>query len=210
MVAYTPDLCLPYYTGGDPPCLNTGTVCDPSNVWCDLANLVEGYLDGIDDIVGRTSASVPIAQVSYVPATAVTVSGAIPFNVVDMDTDNMVDLPVTAGIVPNRNGLYQIDAEVQYASATDNAVVQAYLTAGNANPFPILTINTGVSGIIGILVTRGASTSPNTTAPLIRASMLWQFDDTTPQPRVISVYSAFTGSALLSATLTAYWHSDVS
>ena len=209
MVAYTPDLCLPYYTGGDSPCLNTGTVCDPSNVWCDLANLTEGYLDDLDAIVARTSTAKPIAQITYSPATAVILSGVIPFNVVDIDTDNMVDLPVTTGIVPNRNGIYQIDAEVQYASAADNATVEAYLLAGNANPFPTLTINTGVTGIIGILVTRGSTTSPNATAPLIRASMLWQFDDTAPQPRVITVYSAFTGSVLQSATLTAYWHSDV-
>lgn len=209
MVAYTPDLCLPYYTGGDSPCLNTGTVCEPSSVWCDLVNLVEGYLDDLDDVVARTATAKPIAQVSYVPATAVTVSGVVPFNIVDLDTDNMVDLPVFSGITPNRNGLYQIDAEMQYASAADNAVVQGYILAGNANPFPSLTATTTINGIIAVLITRGASTAPNTTAPLIRASMLWQFDDTTPQPRSISLYSAFTGSVLTSATLTAYWHSDV-
>lgn len=209
MVTYTPDLCLPFYDGGDSPCLNTGTVCDPSNVWCDLANLVEGYLDGIDEIVARTSTAKPIAQISYNPTTPILVSGVIPFDTVDIDTDNMVDLPVTVGIVPNHNGLYQIDAEVQYASAADNATVDSYLLAGNANPFPILTSSTGVTGIIGILVTRGSTTSPNATAPLIRTSMLWQFDDTAPQPRVITVYSNFTGSVLQSATLTAYWHSDV-
>lgn len=207
MVAYTPDLCLPYYEGTDSACLNTGTVCDPSNVWCDLAALVDGYLTGLDEIVARTVTAVPIAQVSYGPTTTRTLSGNIPFDIVDLDTDNMVDLPQVAGIVPSRNGIYQIDAEVQYASAADNTQVTAYLTVGNANPFPAIGVI--VPGTVAVLTTRGATTSPNTTAPLIRASTLWQFDDTNPQPRTIAVFSNFTGSVLTSATLTVSWHSDV-
>lgn len=207
MVAYTPDLCLPYYEGTDSPCLNTGTVCDPSNVWCDLAALVDGYLTDLDEIVARTVTAIPLAQVSYQPTVPVIVSGNIPFDVVDLDTDNMVDLPQVAGIVPSRNGIYQIDAEVQYASAVDNTQVTAYLTVGNANPFP--AIGVFFPGAVAVLTTRGASTAPNTTAPLIRASTLWQFDNTSPQPRTVAVYSNYTGATLTSATLTVSWHSDV-
>lgn len=207
MVAYTPQLCLPYYEGTDSPCLNTGTVCEPSNVWCDLVNLVEPLLDDLDVLVARTSTAVPLAQVSYSPPDpAVAITGAIPFNVVDMDTDGMVDLDVYQGIIPNRNGVYQIDMVIEYDTSVDDDLVEAYITIGNVD----------LSGFYGSIVTgaivQGNGRGDNNVAnwPTLRASVLWPFTDTGPTPRNITVNSQYAGSPVVSAILTVSWHSDVS
>lgn len=64
MVAYTSPDCLPYYECTDSPCLNTGTVCEPSNVFCDLTAIVEEILNSFDSTVGRTATGVPFAKVA--------------------------------------------------------------------------------------------------------------------------------------------------
>jgi len=207
MVAYTPELCLPYYEGTDSPCLHTGTVCDPSNVWCDLVNLVDPILTANDDLIARTSTAVPLAQVRYVaPSPTVAVLGPIPFNTVDLDTDDMVDLDLYAGIVPRRNGVYQIDAVALYESAANDALVTSYIIVDAVAQF--VGLSTLFPGAIGILHTRGATT-PNPIAPMIRSSVIWAFSDTAPSPRNITVNSQYNASPLVSAVLTVSWHSDV-
>jgi hypothetical protein len=205
MVAYTPDLCLPYYEGTDSPCLNTGTVCDPSNVWCDLVNLVEGFLDDIDDITARTTNVIPLAQVSYSPPDpAVTVLGEVPWNTVDLDTDDMVDLDFYQGIIPKRSGVYLIDTVLTYAALNTGVEVDAYLTVGNLD----LLVGTGITGTVGIAHTIASTTS--LVPMVVRTSALVQFTDSSPAPRTVTVNSQFTGSALTQAVLTVSWHSDVS
>lgn len=206
MVAYTPELCLPYYEGTDSPCLNTGTVCEPSDVWCDLVNIVDPILTSFDASIARTFTALPIAQISYSPPSpAVTVSGTIPFNVVDMDTDNMVDLDVIDGIIPNRNGVYQIDLVVTYVSALDDTLPTSYIVIDSVALFSTLP-----AGAVGTAVTRGDSTPSAIVPPTIRASALWNFNDTSPVPRIITANSTFTGSAMTSAILTVSWHSEAS
>lgn len=112
MVAHTSPDCLPYFEGTDSPCLNTGTVCDPSTVWCDFAELVEVKLTEFDSIVARTATSTPIAWVETLVPALWTVGDpdiAVPFDTVRMDTDSMVNLDATpSGFVINTPGLYQI------------------------------------------------------------------------------------------------------
>jgi hypothetical protein len=201
MVAYTPQLCLPYFEAGDSPCLNTGTVCDPSTVWCDLINLVEAQLDSADTVVNRTARAIPMASISYDPATPVVINGVIPFDIVNLDTDNMVDLSVTAGIVPVRNGVYGITARVMIAPVLTNDFPQIEIHIGNEQ-----APEQGGGLDIGPVraVTRGFNT-----AQWIFLSSAWEFNDLTPSPRTISLVSTYLSGSVLDAHLDVFWHSEI-
>ena len=113
MVAYTEPDCIPYFEGGDSVCLNTGTLCDPSTVWCDQAEVIEAKLDLFDSIVDRVVTSVPIAWVQTTTPFPyiIGVSGDLHmvFTTVRADTDNMVNLDVESdGFRVNTSGLYHI------------------------------------------------------------------------------------------------------
>lgn len=201
MVVHTQTFCLPAFEGSDSPCLNTGTVCEPSTIWCDFAAGVETQLTAFDSILGRTALALPIAFVSYQPNIAVAVSDAIPFDVVNIDTDQMVDLDVFSGIMPRRNGVYLIDAMVRYTTAANDARLQARIKIGNeVMPF----LGAGPDRV-ATAIARGAAAIDDVN---IRASVTWKFDDTTPTPRAISVINGFT-SPVSYASLSAYWHSEV-
>lgn len=124
MVAYTAPDCLPYLESGDSLCLNTGTVCDPSTVWCDFASAVEAKLVAFDDVVARTATSVPIAWVETLTPFTDTVNlinEPVPFDTVRIDTDSMVDLSVNpSGVKINTSGLYMIFG---YLLGTTNTTV---------------------------------------------------------------------------------------
>ncbi len=112
MVAYTDPDCIPYFEGGDSVCLNTGTACDPSTVWCDQAEIIEAKLDFFDSVVARTATSVPIAWVQTTTPFTYQIDSSPPelhmvFTTVRVDTDNMVNLDVEAdGFTINTPGLY--------------------------------------------------------------------------------------------------------
>lgn len=200
MVAYTADFCLPYFEGSDSPCLNTGTVCDPSTVWCDFANLVEAEMVSIDAILGRTATSVPIAMITYEPATpAVPADSVVPFDAVSIDTDQMVNLEIFPGISPNRNGIYLIDLVIRVTGATTEQTIEGWITIGT-EAIPVA----GTSLRVATAVALGFA--PNVTTD-IRASVAWKFDDTSPVPRTISATSN-SGEAIVYASLSAYWHSE--
>ena len=112
MVAYTDPDCIPYFEGGDSVCLNTGTPCDPSTVWCDQAEVIEAKLDFFDSVVARTATSVPLAWVETTTPFTFTNGIAelhVDFTTVRVDTDNMVNLDVESdGFLINTAGLYNI------------------------------------------------------------------------------------------------------
>lgn len=64
MVAYTTPDCLPYFQCSDSACLNTGTTCEHSTVFCDLVNLLDTRLTGFANIVARTNTAIPFAKVA--------------------------------------------------------------------------------------------------------------------------------------------------
>jgi len=201
MVAYTPDLCLPYFESTDSPCLNTGTVCDPSTVWCDLIALVEANLTAADSIIDRTAAAIPLASISYNPDTPVVINGVIPFDIVNMDTDNMVDLSVTAGIVPVRNGIYGMTARVMIAPVVTNDFPQMEIHIGNEQA-------PGQGGALDIGPVRAVTRGFNT-AQWVFLSSAWEFNDLTPSPRTISLVSTYTASPVFEAHLDVFWHSEL-
>ena len=155
MVAYTSPDCLPYFAGTDSPCLNTGTLCDPSTVWCDFAEIVEARLDEFDAVVARTADSVPIAWVETTEAERITVGGSefFPtFTTVKADTDDMVNLDEdSSGFVVNTAGLYVIFGYAIGVTTTvsGNMAINysATLSPPNAIPNTVNSLSVGRSAI---------------------------------------------------------------
>jgi hypothetical protein len=131
MVAYTSPDCLPYFEGTDSPCLNTGTVCDPSTVWCDLAALLDARFTAWDSVLSRTAGTIPLAQVKQ------TVPVTFPLSTVDhfpltwefvvQDTASMVDLALDPQLIFIRQPgiwVYHFEAVVSTASSSRNLSCQ--------------------------------------------------------------------------------------
>lgn len=109
MVAYSSTYCLPCLEGSDSPCVNTGTLCDPSTVWCDLVNIVEAQLNPIDDLISRTATAIPLASVTGTQPLDSGIPVNVVFDTVMFDTDNMVNLDANPTVVtPQRSGMYMV------------------------------------------------------------------------------------------------------
>ena len=110
MVQQTHPDCLPYFEGTDSPCVNTGTLCEPSTVWCDFAEGVEEALDEFDDVV-TVLENPPMAWIETLIGTTVVVDTIedqpVIFETVRVDTANMVNLDaLPSAIRIPRTGLY--------------------------------------------------------------------------------------------------------
>lgn len=97
MPGYTTPDCLPYFLCTDSPCLNTGTVCEPSTVFCDLTALLDTRLTAFDAVGGRTVSAVPFAKVARFASQTIdtnisTSSRFVEWDTVLLDNDDMVDL----------------------------------------------------------------------------------------------------------------------
>jgi hypothetical protein len=186
MVAYTSPDCLPYFTEDDPLCLNTGTTCDPSTLWCDFAAKVEERLDAMDEVVRRTAESTPIgwaetnvpvlfpnlfAATTYLPV----------FDEVRVDTDDMVSLDALPSVITvNTSGLYQI---VAYT-------VGVFDTAGGA---PQLIIDIALDPTVSIY---GLATPSSG-----RSHMATPIDDVTLAAQVTCVLPVQAGSRITCSIL---------
>lgn len=116
MVAYTQEFCLPYFEGTDSPCVDTGTDCAPSTVWCDMAAKIDAALVGFDGEIGRAVDSFPYAQVAvsdgFVFALGNTTGDAeiVFWDTVVGDSDGMVDITVDPTTVfLRRSGIWNIN-----------------------------------------------------------------------------------------------------
>lgn len=111
MVAYTSPDCLPYFECDDSPCLNTGTVCEPSTVWCDLVAILEDRMNTFDATIARTSTSFPFFKVALTTRTTLafsTVPVQITWDTVLADSDNLVNLDVNTQTAQlSRGGIWQ-------------------------------------------------------------------------------------------------------
>lgn len=205
MVAYTPDFCLPYLEGSDSPCLNTGTVCDPSSAWCDLIGLVESQLDVFDSIAARTGSAVPLAKIRFTPPVPIDPTlypQSIPFDIIDIDTDNMVNFDVQpAAIVPNRNGIYEVMLTITTETGGPATTRSAGIRIDNLSPPNNLT----GSGVASATQTTNAGGQYT-----FSTSTLWLFTDTAPLPRVIiGRRNLLLTAPIVTASLTALWHAEV-
>ena len=111
MVAYTSGDCLPYFEGTDSPCLDTGTVCEPSTVWCDLAELLDTRFTTWDSVLNRTVVTVPFAQVKRTTPVTFAMDSSTSFpvewEVSVQDSDSMVNLTADPNTVyVRRSGIW--------------------------------------------------------------------------------------------------------
>lgn len=173
MVAYTPDYCLPYLEGTDDLCINTGTVCDPSTVWCDIATILDGALTSFDDIRERAVDSFPYAQVGITSLPYLYQLGdttgdetLLPWDSVIGDSDGMVDLSVDPYTVTlRRSGIWNLSSEVvSYTSVSLSNISTRLVSSGAptgsiASPFssirrvwvePVVYLGSVVGSIIGL------------------------------------------------------------
>lgn len=120
MPTCTPFYDLPFIIGTDRP-------CDQSATWCAFAAAVDAELDRFDDIVDRTIDTIPMAQIRLtLPRTQAANPGGgltvlVPFDTVDVDTDNMVDLAASPfTITLSRFGVYMVYFTVEGTTAGSN------------------------------------------------------------------------------------------
>lgn len=210
MVAETPIYSLPYQEGSDQPCFGPGTGCDNlTSVWCDFVALVEAQLDIFDGFVGRTATAIPMAKLTVEGTWTSGVCGTVPFDTVIFDTDGMVDLNAGAGITPNRNGVYRIDHLMIFDSVTTvtNLELASHIMVGTeAEPSTIGTFDGSVATAFTLV--QGSSGGGE-----LRASTLYRFTDTLPNPRMVTAsFSCDIGFVPVDMTYRAalemYWHGE--
>jgi hypothetical protein len=105
--------------------VNTGTVCEPSTVWCDLAELLDARFSSWDSVLDRTVVSYPIAQVKRTTPVTVSMGGLDSFPVVweevVRDSNDMVNLTLDSeSVFIRRPGIwvYHFTATVSAATAS--------------------------------------------------------------------------------------------
>lgn len=121
MVAYTAPDCLPYFECDDPTCLNTGTTCEPSTVWCDMTAILETVMNDFDSTVARTATQVPFFKLARTTEQlidnnnfAIDFGTCIEWDSVLADNDNMVNLDVESrGAFIQTPGIWQIELYVE-------------------------------------------------------------------------------------------------
>lgn len=173
MVAYTPGFCLPYFEGTDSPCVDTGAVCEPSTVWCDIASIVDGVLTEFDETRARAIDSFPYAQVGisalpylYQLGDTTGDETLLSWDAVVGDSDNMVDLSVDPyTITLRRSGIWNIFCEVvSYTSVSNSSITTRLVSSGAptgsiAAPFssirrvwlePVVYLGSVIGSIIGL------------------------------------------------------------
>lgn len=138
MVAYTANLCLPYFEGTDSPCVDTGAVCDPSTVWCDVARIIDSTFTTFDDTISRAVDSFPYAQVavSDIPFTFSSGASNLQTHLVIWDTavgdsDGMVNLTTDPSTVTlRRSGIWNLHCITVWRSSVNDT----HLTTELLNP----------------------------------------------------------------------------
>lgn len=126
MVAFTSTQLLPYQVDSDRP-------CDADDVWCDFTNVLETNLVTIDETLGRVSPTRP--AVRLLRSTPVVLTGdfivPVPWESIDFDTDNSVDLVENAFVATvDRTGAYFITGEAKVTGGTPADNMAIYLTSG--------------------------------------------------------------------------------
>lgn len=135
MVAYTAEFCLPYFEGSDSPCVDTGEICAPSTVWCEMAAKINDALVAFDVEIDRAVASFPYAQVavSEVPFTfssgvSNSAEMVVTWDTVVGDSDGMVNLgvdPTTVNL--RRSGIWNLSCIAVMRNTIDNSNLRVQL-----------------------------------------------------------------------------------
>jgi hypothetical protein len=201
MVAYTEEFCIPFFECTDNPCTNLGDVCNPISVWCAAMQAVEAQLTFVDTVIARTATAVPQAKVSLEYESATLTLGQVPFDVTELDTDNMVDLSAFQGITPRRTGIYFIHAQVLMAPVITNDFPDICIYIGNE-------VAPTLGGALSLGPLRSTVRGFNT-AQYVHVAGHWEFTETSPSPRAISLQANSANINILEANLSVSWHSDL-
>lgn len=138
MVAYTTDFCLPYFDGTDSPCVDTGGVCTPSTVWCDMAQIIDNAFTTFDSEIARAADSFPYAQVAVSDIPFTVDSGASNFatqlviwDTAVGDSDGMVNLTTDPSTINlRRSGIWNLHCITVWRSSVNDT----HLTTELLNP----------------------------------------------------------------------------
>lgn len=204
MPTCTPVYGLPYIQGSDRP-------CDQSDTWCEFATAIDDALTRLDAIVDRTVDTIPQAQVRMtLPRTQPANAGGgtpqfIPFDTVDADTADMVDLTASPfTITLPRHGVYFVYYTVE--GTTAGAGVQWRTSARTpANGFAPSQANQFYL-------------DDGSTPVLMASSGLYRYQSpvpagttgyTTSDARVVFNVDAATTLPLTAATFGIYWMRDL-
>lgn len=126
MPTCTPIYGLEYAIGADEP-------CEVDETFCAFAASVEAELDRLDAIVDRTVDTIPLAKVRLtVPAvfgpTVTNTTFSIPFDTIDVDTANMVDLDADPTLITLPFfGIYSVGWQIQVAAVTSGDSISGEL-----------------------------------------------------------------------------------
>lgn len=165
MVAYTSPDCIPYFECSDPVCLNTGSLCEPTSIWCDQARLVENRFAQFEQVISRTAETVPMVLLQrpepFTHLVSNTTGTIVNFTQVVVDTNDMADLGAyPLGFTVRTSGIYEIMCYLigtTDTTASDLSVSATFRT--NApfyvnNGFSIGTLSTNfVAGVVDSIVT---------------------------------------------------------
>lgn len=142
MVAYTSPDCLPFFECTDSPCLNTGTECEPSTVFCDLTALLDAKFLAFETTTLRTSVAIPIFKVArtaqqIIDTNIAGVSDQIEWDTVLADNENMVNLDVDPTVARiDRAGLWQFELYLfGFPPQTSGNILIAALDNGGTTGF---------------------------------------------------------------------------
>lgn len=165
MVAYTSPDCIPYFECTDPVCLNTGTLCEPTSIWCDQAQIVEHRLDQFEQAIARTAETVPMVVLQRTEPFTHLLSNftgtIIQFTQVVVDTNDMADLGVNQlGFTVRTAGVYEIvcyligTTDTTASDLSTNMSIRFSSPNFSGNGITISSLGTNfVAGVVDSIVT---------------------------------------------------------
>ena len=200
MTSCTPIYMLPFQECSDAP-------CDADEVWCDFAAVVESNLDRFDAIVDRTVDTVPMAQVRMTIARsqAIGTSRLVPFDTVDVDTDDMVNLaadPFTINL--SRQGVWFVYFNVEGTSAGTGNEILAQSTTPTGSSSASAAIQLYLDD--GSPLFLSSSGEYRVLSPVPAGTTQYTTTDTR---LVLAVGAAAVVTPLTSVTFGAYWLRDL-
>lgn len=189
MPTCTPVYGLEFPIGSDRP-------CDVGDTLCEMMGTVEANLTRLDGIVDRVADSVPMAQVRLTVARsqAAGTTAFVPFDTVDVDTDNMVDLTANPYVITlTRFGRYMVYYYIQGAT----------VGAGN------VVTSTSSNQLFGNTLALDQYVDDASTPIYLSSRAQLRYVSAANAQRLLSVATPAAATPLTSVTFGIYWLGDL-
>lgn len=201
MTTCTPLYRLEYAVGSDRP-------CDIGDTLCDFAATVESNLDRLDDIIDRAVDTIPMAVVRlttpllYTPGVDGGTNLAIPFDTVDVDTADMVDLAANP---------YVITVPFYGRYAASFQITCSGIPNTNTVFYGIYNTFSSNIGPVDNYISDGSNPSPGNGSLAFRYAPVFPYDLTDPPQVVLQATFNFTGTTVtvLDAKMSVFWLGDL-